>query len=29
MNSAPQKDFRIADLSQAPWGRREMAIAET
>ena len=29
MNSAPQKDFRIADLSLAPWGRREMAIAET
>jgi adenosylhomocysteinase len=23
------QDFRVADLSLAPWGRREMAIAET
>jgi adenosylhomocysteinase len=24
-----QTDYRVADLSLAPWGRREMAIAET
>ncbi len=27
--SAPVKDYCVADISLAPWGRREMAIAET
>ena len=29
MTATTQKDFHVADLSLAPWGRREMAIAET
>jgi len=27
--AAPVKDYHVADLSLAPWGRREIAIAET
>ncbi|WP_337174613.1 adenosylhomocysteinase [Paludisphaera sp.] len=26
---APAKDYHVADISLAPWGRREIAIAET
>ena len=29
VNSAEKRDFHVADLSLADWGRKEMAIAET
>jgi len=29
MSLGTQQDFHVADLSQAPWGRREIAIAES
>ena len=29
VNSADKRDFHVADLSLADWGRKEMAIAET
>ncbi|MFO1394401.1 MAG: adenosylhomocysteinase [Steroidobacteraceae bacterium] len=29
VNSADRRDFHVADLSLADWGRKEMAIAET
>ena len=25
----PSQDYKVADISQADWGRREIAIAET
>jgi adenosylhomocysteinase len=29
LQSKPSDDFRVADLSLADWGRKEIAIAET
>ena len=29
VNPADHRDFHVADLSLADWGRKEMAIAET
>ena len=29
MTVTTPNDFHVADLALAPWGRREMAIAET